>query len=56
MVSTNVLLLLPARTQEVMGPHLRLPPQVRDRLEPAIMALGEEPRPHGVRNIKEGSA
>ena len=30
----------------------RLPAQVRDRLEPVIMALGEEPRPHGVRKIK----
>ena len=30
----------------------RLPSQVRQRLEPVILGLREEPRPHGVRKIQ----
>lgn len=30
----------------------RFPPQVRGRLEPEILALRDEPRPHGVRKIQ----
>ena len=31
---------------------LRLPPQDLARLEPSIEALGDDPRPHGVRKIR----
>ncbi len=35
------------------GRELRhLPTQVRARLQPIILALAEEPRPHGVRKIE----
>lgn len=30
----------------------RLPPQVRVRLEPTILALAQEPRPYGTRKIR----
>ena len=30
----------------------RLPKPIRDRLEPFILALADEPRPHGVRKVR----